>query len=202
MPQPKDKSDQHVINNAPLQWMNLTQRDDAKSQQYQRRVRAHVTRLQHRQIRDRSRSRQNALRKSSESGSSTPRGETPELCLRTTASLEVSPNFGMSIAVESASNLVGTDTAHQDFVDEENEEQQAIVHPNTAHSVTFSVPLEETLQKCPDSDLARSFSRGEAAYRIFALDDADNVVGRTVAALHLDFSSVMVSVHVRNRDSH
>ncbi|KAK4580422.1 hypothetical protein LTR86_000625 [Recurvomyces mirabilis] len=190
MPRSKEHLSQHVTNDADFQWINLTQPDEAK--QYHRRIRAHVTRLQHRQTRDRN--RQNALLKPGKSSSSTPIGGTPEPCLGTTASQEGFPSATTSIAAEDAVESVTPNPARQNLMDEFNEEQQGIVHSNTAPLVPVSEPsepVEDVLWKNPASDLAKSFSRGEAAYRTFALDDADNIIGRTVTSLGLDFSSVM-----------
>ncbi|KAK3671687.1 hypothetical protein LTR78_008420 [Recurvomyces mirabilis] len=200
MPRSKEHSGQHVSNDADFQWINLTQPDEAK--QYHRRIRAHVTRLQHRQTRDRN--RQNALLKPGKSSSSTPSGGTPEPCLGTTAFREGFPSGTTSIAAEDAVDSVTPNPARQNLMDEFNEEQQGIVHSNTAPLMSVSEPsepVEDVLWKNSASDLAKSFTQGEAAYRTFALDDADNIIGRTVTSLGLDFSSVMIVVLIDVRNA-
>ena len=190
MPRRKEGVDQQSNKNAPLQWINLTQPDEAKGQQYQRKVRAHVTRLQHRQTRDRN--RRDALLKASSSGTSTPVDKTPESSRETSTSAIVHLGSEVSAAASSAPDFSTPNTAHITSKDEDEDDKQIIVRSSATSSAAALIVSESDAWRHPDSDLAVSFSRGEAAYRTFALDDADNIVGRTVNGLELDFSSVMV----------
>ncbi|KAK5109093.1 hypothetical protein LTR62_007550 [Meristemomyces frigidus] len=189
MPRQKDGTDPQNGKNVQLQFIHLTEPGEAKDRKFQRQVRAHVTRLQHRQTRNRN--RQNSLRGASESQALTPGLAALGTSLQSTETLEEPPSDAPSNSAENAQDLLRTYPVVTNYQPGDGNDEQTNLQQDAAPVNSEAQMLALKPWRLPENDLANSFSRGEAAYRTFALYDSGNVVGRTVSALELDYSSVM-----------
>jgi len=135
-------------------------------QRVRRQVKSHVSRLQHRQERE----RQFAVKRSKDLDKSS--GATSS---STRDSFKSSETVA-SITRDSSDSSVDSQTVNSQNVDSQN------VDPQTTHEGNN---LEE------QSALERSFSRGSIAFRTIALKDTENQVGKNIAGLRLDISNVM-----------
>ena len=172
-----------------FQFVNLDRPGDASDFRVRRQVRSHVTRLQHRQ------NRQNRERRQSHAVSH-PRGvATDAEPASTSSSLDTSEDGRVSsIAPPNVSNIPEVASAwlrhstESDSTTDESVEKQLISPFATRPPVQGVFPSALTT---PTSALERAFSRGSLAFRTISLNDPDNIIGRNVAELKLDLSSIL-----------
>jgi hypothetical protein len=154
-----------------FRFVNIERPGDATNERVRRQVRSHVSRLQHRQNRERQ-FQQAAQSKAHrlEAGAS--------------SSLESSED-GHSTAVTPADarNVTASWTRHSTTESDTTSEESA------DHQQAFTA--QPPLIALPSSALEKSFSRGSLSFRTIALNDPDNIIGKNIAELKLDLSSIM-----------
>jgi hypothetical protein len=161
-----------------FKFVNYERPGDATNERVRRQVRSHVSRLQHRQNRERqfhqiAQSKVQRL----EAGASSGLGSSED---------------GLTTAVAPADVRNATaswnrhSTAESDTTSEEATDHQQVFIPASRPAVA-----QPPLVALPSSALERSFSRGSLAFRTIALNDPENIMGRNIAELKLDLSSIM-----------
>jgi hypothetical protein len=164
-----------------FKFVNIERPGDATNERVRRQVRSHVSRLQHRQNRERQFHQAAHLK-----GVAAAR-----LDAGASSSLDSSED-GRSTVVAPADvrNTITSWTRHSstesDSTSEETAERQQISPPASGFATA-----QPSLLALPSSVLEKSFSRGSLAFRTISLNDPDNIIGRNVAELKLDLSSIM-----------
>ena len=175
----EDPTSDKAKNSGGLEFVLVEQPTKRASGDVRRRVRSHVTRLQHQRTRERETlvGHSNATRPFiSYSNQSVKQSATPAKLGKVAkvkkekdaASSSKRRHTNVVIRVPRKGGLGGT----------------ALTRPGPRYWANFEM--------LPKSDLGIAFSRGTMSFKTFALDDATNTVGMSLEALGLDVASVLV----------
>lgn len=176
----KNASNNDKRDGSTFKFVNIERPGDATNERVRRQVRSHVSRLQHRQNRDRQ----------SLSATHSKRYPATRLEAGTSSSVDSSEDGHGTAGTPVETRNVTTSwlrrsTTGSDSASEETAEQQRLSVLAAGHSAS------PALLTSPSSALERSFSRGSLAFRTISLNDPDNVIGTNIAELKLDLSSIL-----------
>jgi len=175
-------SDYDKGNESAFQFVNLDRPDNAADSRVRRQVRSHVARMQHRQNK-RDREGQSRLVSHSRGIDNDPEPA------NTSSSLDSSEDGRVSsIAPTNMRNRTSSWLRHStesDSTPDESAENRLVSPPTTR------LPVSRSVLTSPTTALEKAFSRGSLAFRTISLNDPDNIVGRNVAELRMDLSSIM-----------
>ena len=172
-------SERDKRNTSNFKFVNVERPGDPANARVRRQVRSHVSRLQHRQNRERQsreglRSRGIAADADAAGGSS---------------SIDSSEDGRVTIvAPDDARNKTASwirRSTESDSTPEENAETKP--HP----PLVTHLAISPSVLTSPTSALEKAFSRGSVAFRTISLNDPDNIIGKNVAELRLDLSSIL-----------
>lgn len=176
-------SDRDKCNESTFQFVNIDRPGDASDLRVRKQVRSHVSRLQHRQ------NRQNRERRQSHPVSHSRGVGFDAEPASTSSSLDTSEDGCVSpITPTNVSQKTSSWLRHSTESDSTPDEsaQNQLIPPSTKRS-----PATLPVLRTPTSALERAFSCGSLAFRTISLNDPDNTIGRNVAELKLDMSSIM-----------
>lgn len=168
----------HARDESPFKFVNIERPGDATNARVRRQVRSHVSRLQHRQNRERQshrggRSQSIVAEPEAPPSSSIDSSEDGQVTASTPVNARNTTHSWFRHSTESDSNP------------DESTERQPSSPPTTDLTISSSVLAS------PTSALEKAFSRGSLAFRTISLNDPDNVIGRNAAELRLDLASIM-----------
>jgi hypothetical protein len=162
-----------------FKFVNIERPADAANERVRRQVRSHVSRLQHRQNRERlshqaSRSRDIEFAKEASGASN---------------SIDSSEDGQLTVvAPAKVRNKTPSWIRHSTESDSTPDESTEIRHISPP---PIQLDASPSVLTSPTSALEKAFSRGSLAFRTISLNDPDNIIGRNVAELRLDLSSIM-----------
>lgn len=179
------RSDRDKRDEPTFQFVNLDRPGDATDSRVRRQVRSHVSRLQHQQNRQ---NRQNRERQSHLESQSQRVAADAEPASNSSSLDSSEDGHVPATAPTNARNRATLWLRHStesDSTPDEGAESQLISPPATR------LPVFPSVLTFPTSALEKAFSRGSLAFRTVSLNDPDNIIGRNVAELRMDISSIM-----------